>query len=174
MGVPLTDDGGSDTVADEPNNEAGPFDVRTIKFLAALMSRHDLSEIDLREGDTRIRLLRGGHHGSATAPLTHAPLPAASAQPPAAAPAADKPAKTLVEIKSEGIGIFFAAAKPGAEPFVRLGSRVQPDTVVGMIEAMKLYTELPAGCNGVIVEVLVTNEQSVEYGQVLFRVDPTA
>ena len=100
----------------------------------------------------------------------HAPLPGASP----AAPPADKPAKTLIEIKSEGIGIFFAGPKPGAEPFVRLGSRVQPDTVVGMIEAMKLYTELPAGCNGVIVEVLATNEQSVEYGQVLFRVDPTA
>ena len=158
-------------MAAEPKNDANPFDVQTIRLLAGLMSRHDLSEIDLREGDRRLRLLRGGNHvAAAPAPLAHAALPVAT---PAPTPAAEKPARALVEIKSEGVGIFYARPKPEAEPYVRVGSRVQPDTVVGQIEAMKLYSEILAGCNGVIAEVVVNNEQPVEYNQVLFRVDPT-
>jgi acetyl-CoA carboxylase biotin carboxyl carrier protein len=79
----------------------------------------------------------------------------------------------LHEIKAETPGTFYAAANPGAEPYVRVGSRVTPTTVVGLIEAMKLFNEVAAGCSGVVAEILVENQQPVEYDQVLFRVDPT-
>ena len=163
-------------MADEPNPEAGPFDVQTIRFLANLMSRHDLNEIDLREGDSRIRLLRGVMHASAPVPVPQfaPPTAAPSAAPPNAAPAAEAPAKRLLEIKSELVATFYARPNPDAEPYVHVGSRVQPDTVVGQLEAMKLYSEVLAGCSGVIAEIAVENQQPVEYGTVLFRVDPNA
>jgi acetyl-CoA carboxylase biotin carboxyl carrier protein len=78
-----------------------------------------------------------------------------------------------VEIKSPTPGTFYTAPNPGADPYVRVGSRVNPNTVVGLIEAMKLFNEIPADCSGVIVEVVVENGQPVEFGQVLFRVDPS-
>jgi acetyl-CoA carboxylase biotin carboxyl carrier protein len=167
-------------VADEGSNTPGPFDVATIRALVALMSRHDLSEIDLHQGDRRIRLRRGVTKVSvASSPLVPAPV---TASPPAAAPApkADGaasgpavPAKQFLEIKSPTPGTFYAASKPDAEPYVRVGSRVTPTTPVCQIEAMKLFNEIQAECTGVIAETLVENQQAVEYGQVLFRVDPT-
>ncbi len=163
-------------MADQPKNVGGPFDAQTVRFLAGLMSRHDLNEIDLRDGDRRIRLLRGGPV-VAPPPAAYAagsPAPAASAPPTAAAPPAEKSAKTLLEIKSELVGTFYTQPSPDAEPYVRVGSRVTPTTVVGMIEAMKLYNDVQAGCTGVVAEILVENQQAVEYGQVLFRIDPTA
>ena len=100
--------------------------------------------------------------------------PSAPAVKPDSAPApAAAPSRKLVEIKSITPGTFYSASSPEAQPFVRLGSKVTPTTVVGLIEAMKLFNEITAECNGVIAEVLVENQQAVEYGQVLFRVDPT-
>src|SRR5271166_2165509 len=133
------------------------------------MRRHDLSEIDLHDGAMRIRLRRG-----AIVPIAPvAPLPAASAITPSAArPAADsvaEPAVTkrhLSEIKAEAPGTFYMAASPDAEPYVRIGSRVSHDTVVGQLEAMKLFTEILARCSGVIVEVVAENQQPVEHGTV--------
>jgi acetyl-CoA carboxylase biotin carboxyl carrier protein len=163
-------------VADEASNIPSPFDLRTIKYLVRLMGRHDLSEIDLREGDLRIRLRRGAHDLTLpTVAVGPAPLGAA---PPAAAPAAasaepSKPAKPLNPIKSPVVGTFYNAPNPDAEPFVKVGSRVTPTSVVCIIEAMKIFNEIQAECTGVITEVLVENQQPVEYGQVLFQVDPT-
>jgi acetyl-CoA carboxylase biotin carboxyl carrier protein len=175
-GEPLTDDGGLCTVADEPSNKPGPFDVPTIRLLAALMSRHDLSEIDLREGNRRVRLLRGAPPVAVAAPVSvaHTPAPAAAPAAASSTPAAEKPTRKLLEIKSELVGTFYSRANPDAEPYVKVGGRVTPTTVVGLVEAMKLYNDVQAGCSGVIVEVLVENQQPVEYDQVLFRVDPTA
>ena len=153
-----------------------PFDLRTIKSLVALMGRHDLTEVDLRDGSIRIRLRRGAGEMPV---ITTSPVPAPAATPaPAAEPtpppaAAPAPAKQFIEIKSPTPGTFYAASSPDAEPFVKVGSRVQPDTVVCIIEAMKVFNEITADCSGVIAEVLVENQQPVEYGQVLFRVDPT-
>jgi acetyl-CoA carboxylase biotin carboxyl carrier protein len=166
-------------VADDGASPAGPFDVATIKALVALMSRHDLSEIDLQNGEQRIRLRRGVAKLPA-APLPAVPAPAAHAPPPAAptskadgaAPAPAAPARQLAEIKSPTPGTFYAAPSPDAEPYVRVGSRVDPATVVCQIEAMKIFNEIQAECSGVIAEILVDNGQSVEYAQVLFRVDP--
>lgn len=160
-------------MADEAtNSNPRPFDVRTIKYLVSLMSRHDLSEIDLREGDLRIRLLRGPRGKVVTTVASPAPA-AAPVAAPAAPVEASKPIRHLVEIKSEGPGTFYAKPNPEADSYVRVGARVTPETVVGLLEAMKLYTEIQAGCSGVIEEILVQNQEAVEYGQVLFRVNPT-
>jgi acetyl-CoA carboxylase biotin carboxyl carrier protein len=141
------------------------------------MGRFDLTEIDLREGDLRIRLKRAGRRvvvEENSAPAA-APAPAPAAPQPTIPLATEpgKPTKPLIEIKSPTPGTFYSAASPDAEPYVRVGSRVQPETVVCIIEAMKVFNEIPADCSGVIVEVAVENQQPVEYGQVLFRVDPS-
>jgi len=105
------------------------------------------------------------------APAAAAPLPAA----PAAGDAAEapKPAGTpLKEIKSPMVGTFYAAPEPGAEPYVKTGTRVTSGATVCIIEAMKIMNEIEAEFGGVVREVLVDDAQPVEFGQVLFRVDP--
>ena len=169
-------------MADGEASIPGPFDVRTIRYLSALMDRFDMTEIDLRDGDLHIRLRRRARRLAVEAAPAVASLPAAQPQPlavsaaasaPAPAPA-EAPAKLLLEIKSPTPGTFYASPKPDAEPFVRVGSRVQKDTVVCIIEAMKVFNEITADVSGVIVAIQVENQQPVEYGQVLFKVDPTA
>jgi len=162
-------------VADDATNNPRPFNVRTVRYLVSLMSQHDLSEIDLREGDLRIRLVRGIQGAVMMAPpALPAPVAAAAAPPTVAAPVpAAAPDKKLIEIKSPTPGTFYARPNPDSAAFVREGARVTPTTVVCLIEAMKLYTEIQAECTGVIREILVENQQPVEYDQVLFRVDPT-
>jgi acetyl-CoA carboxylase biotin carboxyl carrier protein len=162
-------------VADEVSSKPGPFDVQTIKALVQLMARHDMNEIDLRDGELRVRLVRGVQ---SSIPADYTPPPAA---PPVhqAAPAnvpkeiaALPPARKLYEIKSPAVGTFYAAANPESPPFVKVGDRVTPTTVVGLIEAMKLFNEVTADCNGVIEEIVVQNQQAVEFGELLFRVNP--
>src|SRR6266568_2360392 len=163
-------------VAEDASKSPSPFDVKTIKYLVGLMSQHDLSEVDLREGDLRIRLRRGPK-GITVQPMmspvpTATPPPAPASSPPTPAAAEKAPSKPLIEIKSPTPGTFYAAPSPDAPPCVQVGSRVTNTTVVGVIEAMKIFNEIQAECAGVIVEINVENQQPVEYGQVLFRVDP--
>jgi acetyl-CoA carboxylase biotin carboxyl carrier protein len=162
-----------------PTSHTGPFDVKIVESLVALMTEHDLSEIYLRDGSQHLRLRRGAV-ASAVVPaaVPVAPAIAAAASAPANSPApkpdsAASPKKNLVEIKSETIGTFYAQPKPGEPPFVKVGSPVKPDTVVGVIVVMKTNNEVLANCTGVVVEIPVKDEQFVEYGQVLFRVDPS-
>ena len=162
-------------MADESSKAPAPFDVRTVKALVALMTQHDLSEIDLRDGVQRMRLRRGGK--VTTVMSTPAPIASMSA-PPIAAASTDAnagpsaPTKKLIDIKSQTVGTFYSASNPGADAFVKVGAKVTPTSVVGLIEAMKLFNEITADCNGVVVEILVDNQQPVEFGQVLMRVDP--
>jgi len=143
------------------------------------MRRHDLTEIDLRDGNQRICLRRGGIPltASGVAPVTLAPV--AAPPPPATTSTANQPtaeagpAKKLIEIRSEAVGTFYARPKPDAAPYVTKGSRVTPITVICQIEAMKTFTEVTADCSGVIADILVENQQPVDYNQVLFLVDPT-
>lgn len=171
-------------MADQTPSNPGPFDVGTIKALVAMMSRHNLSEIDLQQGEQRIRLRRGPRVVTTTAdpfamqatsaiqPTTpSAPSPARN-EAPGQAPAPASPARVLHEIKSPTPGTFYARPSPDAEPYVKVGSKVTPESVVCLIEAMKLFTEIFAEVNGVIAEILVQDKQPVEYGTVLFRVDP--
>lgn len=167
--------------AERSNKSPGPFDVATVEALVGLMTQHDLSEIDLRDGNQRLRLRRG-YQPSPTVMVPAAPAPAPAPAAPGsaaarsestAAPApAAAPSRPLLEIKSPVVGTFYAAPKPGEPPFVKVGSKVAPDTVVCLIEAMKIFNEIQAECAGVIREVLVENQQPVEFGQVLFKVDP--
>jgi acetyl-CoA carboxylase biotin carboxyl carrier protein len=140
------------------------------------MSEHDLSEVDLRQGNVRLRLCRGPT-GQAVPPVVTSSMPVTPPPPPpvpaAAAPEPSKPTRPVSLIKSPTPGTFYSAPSPDAEPFVRVGTRVTPTTVVCIIEAMKIFNEIQAECSGVVTEVLVENQQPVEYGQVLFKVDPT-
>ena len=152
--------------SDQTGKPGQSFEVDTVRQLAELMSKHDLNEIDLTHGTSKLRLRRGAAGGLVTVPTAAAtPLPAAPAPAPAAGP-------KRIEIKSEAIGTFYSRPKPDAKPYVDIGSKVTPTTVVCQIEAMKIFNEIPAGCTGVIAEILVENQQPVEYGTVLFRVDP--
>jgi acetyl-CoA carboxylase biotin carboxyl carrier protein len=158
----------------------GPFETRTIRELVGLMSRHDLAELELQDGERSIKLKRNVPVLAAVpmaAPVAapvYAPAPVA-APAGAAAPAGEaKPAKTLLEIKSPTPGTFYAQDKPGSPPYVQVGAKVSPTTVVCQVEAMKIFNEIPAEVTGTIVEICVENKQPVEYGQVLFRVDPSA
>ncbi|MSQ95049.1 MAG: acetyl-CoA carboxylase biotin carboxyl carrier protein [Gemmataceae bacterium] len=160
--------------------KTGPFDVKSVESLVALMTEHDLSEIYLRDGNQHLRLRRGAAAPSVVVPAAvpvAAPLltagqsvgtPASDAKPAAAAAK-----KNLIEIKSETVGTFYAQAKPGEPPYVKVGDRVTPNKVVGQVEVMKTYNEIQANCTGVIVEILVENSKYVEFGEVLFRVDPS-
>jgi acetyl-CoA carboxylase biotin carboxyl carrier protein len=163
-------------LADDALNQAGPFDVRTIEELVALMSKHDLSEIDLRDGERRMCLRRGAF----ATPMTASPAVAEIAPAVAsAAKAVDAPppapsTRKLLDIKSPTVGTFYAQEKPTSPPYVAIGTRVTPTTIVGTIEAMKIFNEIQAECSGVVVEICVQNKEFVEYGTVLFRVDPNA
>jgi acetyl-CoA carboxylase biotin carboxyl carrier protein len=158
----------------------GPFETRTIRELVGLMSRHDLAELELKDGERSIRLKRNlpvltslpVASPVAVAPPVYAPAMAAAAPHVPAAEA--KPAKTLLEIKSPTPGTFYAQDKPSSPPYALVGTKVTPTTVVCQIEAMKIFNEIVAELTGTIVEVCVENKQPVEYGQVLFRVDPSA
>ena len=146
------------------------FDVRKVRKFIELMNEHDLAEVDLRQGDQRIRLRRGQE------PVISAPsLPLAAAQAaPAAAPtsptaAADDDANAVF-VTSPMVGTFYASPSPEAPPFVSVGDSVGPDTVVCIIEAMKVFNEIPAECAGKILSRLVENGAAVEYGQKLYKV----
>ena len=167
-------------MADEKRDAPRPFDVRTVEYLLKLMTDHDLAEVDLKEGDQRIRLRKGSAIPAAFLPPAAAPLPyhnphanAAPANPATAAPTPPAaPAKNLVEIKSPMVGTFYSKPKPDKPDYVSIGSAVKPDTVVCLIEAMKLYNDIKAEVSGKIAEVCVKNGDFVEFNQVLFRVEP--
>jgi acetyl-CoA carboxylase biotin carboxyl carrier protein len=160
--------------ADDAEQPPRPFDVRIIKTLVGLMNQHDLSEIDLHEGEHRIRLRRGTMKGAVGQTVNAPPAPTPASMPAAEPTSAAEPppAKAGQAIKSPTPGTFYTSPSPGAPAFVSVGSRVKPDTVVCIIEAMKILNEIPAECTGVITKVLVDNQQPVEYGQALFEVDP--
>jgi acetyl-CoA carboxylase biotin carboxyl carrier protein len=155
-------------------------DLEEIKQIIALMKRNELTEFELEREGGKIRIKRGpnGSASSDTAvipmPMQAAPImvaPAAAAAP-VAAPAA--PAADTVEIKSPMVGTFYRAPSPEAAPFVEVGTAVNEETVVCIIEAMKVMNEIKAEVKGVITEVLLENAKALEFGQPLFRVRKTA
>jgi len=164
-------------VAETSKPNPGPFDVKTVKELIELMDKFDLSEVDLNDGDQRIRLRRGSKIAAAVQTLPTmipqqviaAPTPVVSTQAPTqtATPAG----KNYLEIKSELVGTFFSRPAPDKEPFVKVGSKVTPDTIVCSVEAMKIFNSISAKVTGTIAEVVVKDGQFVEFDQVLFKVD---
>lgn len=143
------------------------FDTKQLRRLIALMEKHDLAEVDLKNAENRVRIKRGGDVIVAPAP---ARSPATAA--PAAAPAPAVTESKLVEIKSPMVGTFYRASGPDAAPFIKVGDRIGPEKTVCIIEAMKVFNEIPSGVSGQVVAILVENGHPVEFGQVLVKVDP--
>jgi acetyl-CoA carboxylase biotin carboxyl carrier protein len=147
------------------------LDFRRIRRLARLMNQEDLSEIDLQQADCRIRLRRGVAPAGGTA-IVQAAAPTASttgASPPA--PAAPVDEAHIAAVTSPMVGTFYSASNPESPPFVKVGDHVGPDTIVCIVEAMKVFNEIPAGVSGRVIAVLVENGEPVEFGQPLFKVD---
>lgn len=163
----------------ETSSMPRPFDVLVVDHLVKLMSQHELTEVHLEEGDQVIRLRRGPKH-VAIAPVAVAPAPLATTSAPPATPAAPVPVATplapagkkQLEIKSPTPGTFYRSSSPDADAFIKVGSKVSADTVVCIIEAMKVFNEIPAEVSGTIASIKVDDKAPVEYGQVLFLVDP--
>ena len=152
------------------------FDVRKIRRLVELMKEHDLTEIDLQQGELRIQLRRMGAGAQPVIVSTAAPHPPVSAVgPPApesdASTATDATAKSVVFIKSPMVGTFYTASDPDSPPFVKIGDHVGPETTVCIVEAMKVFNQIPAELSGRIVAMLAENGAPVEFGQPLFKVD---
>jgi acetyl-CoA carboxylase biotin carboxyl carrier protein len=152
-------------------------DLKKVRELIALMKENDLVEIEVAGGDNKIHLKRPGAIAPAASmqavpAVPPAPAPAASVAAPAPAAAPAPEASNLIEIKSPIVGTFYAAPSPDSEPYVKIGDQVDAETVVCIVEAMKVMNEIKAETHGIIVEVSVKDGQSVEYGQVLFRVRP--
>jgi acetyl-CoA carboxylase biotin carboxyl carrier protein len=163
----------------EGKNPGVPLELERIRELISLMEKHDLSEIDLQDGEKRCRLRRGPQNVSV---VSGTPQYAIPQQAPAAAPvssgAAAAPAAAAavndgsILIKSPTVGTFYLSPSPDDPPFVKLGATVKADTVVCLIEAMKVYNQITADVAGTVTEVLVANAEPVEFGQPLFRIKP--
>ena len=146
------------------------MDMDRIKKVIDLMREHDLCEFAIEDRDFKLSLKRGGLVAVAPPPVA---VPAAAPDPAAAAPAAPAAEANLTPIPSPLVGTFYRANSPDADPFVAVGSRVTKDTVVCIIEAMKVMNEIKAETSGVIRKILVENATAVQYGQPIFLVEPS-
>jgi acetyl-CoA carboxylase biotin carboxyl carrier protein len=154
-------------------------DIKDIKAIIDLMKKNSITEFELERQDSKIRLKRGLNGGSSAIqsddyvpaiPMPMQPTVAAPASPIAAAPPAA--ATGEVDIKSPMIGTFYRAPSPEAGNYVEVGAEVNSETVVCIIEAMKVMNEIKAEVKGVITQILVENGKPVEFGQPLFKVRP--
>ncbi len=157
---------------------------KEIQELIKLVNKNKLSEFKLKDGDFEISIRTEKYTKSKAVAVSPAPqvLAQAPATPPVQAPETEKPAQTdapkkeeshnYLEIKSPMVGTFYRSAAPDKPPYVKVGDTVEPDTVVCIIEAMKLFNEIEAEVSGKIVKVMVEDAQPVEFGQVLFLVEP--
>ena len=164
------------------------LDIRKLKELIRLMVENELTEIDLKDEKETVSLRREGSQAPVVqvSPAPAAPAPvAAPAAAPAPAPAASTPAapapasepspadtSNLEQITSPMVGTFYSAAKPESPAFANVGDTVTADTTICIVEAMKIFNEIKAEQSGVIEKVLVSNGDSVEFGQALFLVRP--
>jgi acetyl-CoA carboxylase biotin carboxyl carrier protein len=148
------------------------FSVERIRSLIDLMKEYDLSEVDLKQDEQQIRLVRGAKQVVSAAPAVIAAAPASAPVVASAAPAgpvADGPHIKI--IKSPMVGTFYSRPNPKSDDFVKIGSSIGADTVVCIIEAMKVFNDIPAETSGKIVEILVKNEEAVDFERPLFKVD---
>lgn len=149
------------------------MDLRKLKTLIDLVGESDIAELEITEGEDKVRIVK-----ATQAPVAAAPAPMAFAAPaPVAAPVASPlpaatPAVPVVDegdmVKAPMVGTFYRAPSPGASPFVEVGQQVQEGQPLCIIEAMKLLNEIEAEKSGVVKEILVQNGEPVEYGQPLF------
>ena len=151
--------------------------IEEIEAIARIMSENDLSEFRIDVEDCKLCMRRGAKVAvAAAAPAVHAPVAAAPVAAPATAPAPAEASAPAADEKRETIdsplvGTFYRATSPGAAPLVSVGDKVTPDTVVAIIEAMKVMNEIKAEKSGVIRDILVENGSAVEFGQPLFVIE---
>lgn len=152
------------------------FDVNRVRDFIELMKEHDLSEIDLRQADKRIKLRRGPEEMPRMAMPAMAPMANAGAVAGAGSAggsaAADADDGNFEYIKSPTVGTFYSKPKPDAPTFVKVGDTVSPDTIICLVEAMKMFNEIPAGISGKVVACLVDNEEAVDVNKPLFKIAP--
>jgi acetyl-CoA carboxylase biotin carboxyl carrier protein len=150
------------------------MELEQIKAIIGMMKDNDLSEFSMEQDGLKIRIKRGPEGFQQTVSLPPTPQPAASSvAAPVPAPAAPAPAPVAAEAKhivSPMVGTFYRAASPDAPPYIEVGQEVDPETVVCIIEAMKVMNEIKAEVKGVITEILAENAKPVEFGQKLFAV----
>jgi acetyl-CoA carboxylase biotin carboxyl carrier protein len=169
------------------NNADAMIDLRYVKKLIEMLDGSTVDSIEI-SSDKGMKLRISKSPQQRTAMTVAAPLPAMAAAPvlPPAAPArpaeegvaapaskAETPRSSLLEIKSPMVGTYYSAPEPGAKPYVSVGDRISKGQIVCIIEAMKIMNELESEFDGVVREVAVTDAHPVEYGQALFRIDPT-
>jgi len=152
--------------------------VERVRQLIDIMAQNDLAEIEVEEPDLRIKLRKNVPVQYTPPGLAFPPLQAPHGAHPALqapdegeepVPARDE---TLIEITSPMVGTFYRSSSPGADAYVSIGTEVDPDTVVCIIEAMKVMNEMKAEVAGTVVEILVEDGEPVEFGQVLFLLEP--
>ena len=154
------------------------MDIKLIKQVIDLMKRSEIAEFEYEEEGLKLRLSSKGNEApqiiqAAPVAQTAAPFPTSPAAAPAeeaAAPAAPAAEEGTSVVKSPMVGTFYAAASPENPPFTKVGAKVSADSIVCIIEAMKVMNEIQAELSGTITEVLVENGETVEFGQPLFKV----
>ncbi len=154
-------------------NDNKKFDTALIRDLAVLLDETNLSEIELEQGDTRIRVARQmtiSAPVNVAAPMAAPTAPAAAASPAAAAPAAE-PAYAGTTVTSPMVGTAYLAAEPGAPAFIQVGDKVVEGQTILIIEAMKTMNHIPATKAGTVKQILVDDAQPVEFGEPLIIVE---
>ena len=155
------------------------MDLRKLKTLIDLVAESDISELEVTEGESKVRIVKSTSHAAqnqvvmmpSAAVATPAAAPAVAAAPLAAPAAAPEAAPAGHIVKSPMVGTFYRASAPGAPAFVDIGSVVKEGDTLCIIEAMKLLNEIDADASGTIRQILVENGQAVEYGQPLFIIE---
>ncbi len=162
----------------ENEEKSDSFDLDRIRKLLQLMEKFDVSEINLQNDDESWKIRRGPRVAYAPPASSQgysmpmAAQPAAATAPAATAPATPAAVPAGVTINAPTVGTYYSAASPEDAPFVTVGTVVKPDTVICMIEAMKVFNQILAEKSGRIVEILVENGDAVGFGQPLFRIEP--
>jgi len=146
------------------------MDLRKLKTLIELVETSGIAELEIQEGEERVRITRAGAPNTQTVMLHAAPQAAPAPTPAPVAPAepAAPPAPEGHTVKSPMVGTFYRSASPGAKPFVEIGDTVAQGDTLCIVEAMKLMNEIEADQAGTLKAVLVENGQAVEFGQPLF------
>ncbi len=164
------------------------MDIRKVKKLIELLDDSGIAEIEITEGEESVRISRyaSGAPVAAAPVITHAPVPAAPAPAATAAPAAtqaveatapapaEAPDEDGFEVTAPMVGTFYAAASPGAAPYVQVGDRINEGDTLCIIEAMKMMNQIESDVAGVVKSIRVQNGEPIEYGQVLFVIDQRA
>jgi acetyl-CoA carboxylase biotin carboxyl carrier protein len=146
-----------------------PLSDEDVREILRIIDESDLTELKIETEDFSLHVVRG-ERGVLDAPASVRPTAAPPKEPEARAEPAQDDGR--VTIAAPMLGTFYRAESPGRPPFVEVGKRVEPDTIVCIIEVMKMMNSIPAGVSGTIAEVIADNAELVEYGQPLFRVEP--